>query len=123
MNPAQIFRLTPFITLYSFSHLIVDAACAFLLFGVLELNDYIICSLILYNASAVTLIAILRVIPTYKGLSFGLASLALFIGSIPTIIGKDLWLKNDWVVFLFILLASMILFSGLRFMGSTKSKS
>jgi len=63
----------------------------------------------------VTLIAILSVIPKYKGLSFGLASTALFIGSLPIIIGKDIGLMNDWVVFLFIISASMILFAGLRF--------
>jgi len=67
----------------------------------------------------VTLIAILSVIPKYKGLSFGLASTALFIGSLPIIIGKDIGLMNDWVVFLFIISASMILFAGLRF--KTKS--
>ena len=67
----------------------------------------------------VTLIAILSVIPKYKGLSFGLASAALFIGSLPIIIDKDLWLKNDFMVFSLILLASIILFAGLRF--KTKS--
>jgi len=63
----------------------------------------------------VTLIALLSVMPKYKGLSFGLASVALCIGALPTIIGKDLWLKQDWVIFLLIVSAAMILFSGLRF--------
>ena len=48
-------RIAPFITLYSFTHLAVDAACAFLLLGVLELNDFLILSLLLYNATAFVL--------------------------------------------------------------------
>ena len=48
-------RIAPFITLYSFTHLVVDAACAFLLLGVLELNDFLILSLLLYNATAFVL--------------------------------------------------------------------
>ena len=55
MYSDRIFRIAPFITLYSFAHLAVDAACAFLLFGVLELNGYVILSLILYNAGAFAL--------------------------------------------------------------------
>jgi hypothetical protein len=62
----------------------------------------------------VTLIAILNIIPKYKGLSFGLASTTLFIGSLPIIIREDLWLKNDLILFLLILSASIILFAGLR---------
>ncbi|MDR2037789.1 MAG: hypothetical protein LBQ60_07695 [Bacteroidales bacterium] len=63
----------------------------------------------------VTLIAIWNILPQYKGLSFGLTTVALFIGSIPVIIGRDSWLNNNWVVFFFIFLASVILFTVLRF--------
>ena len=68
----------------------------------------------------VTLIAILNVIPNNKGLSFGLTTTALFIGAMPTILGKNLWLKNDIVVLSFILLASLVLFAALRFMIKLK---
>ena len=78
--------------------------------------------LVLNFTMPVTLIAILSVVPKHKGLSFGLASAALFIGSLPTIIGKDLWLKNDWTVFFLILSASVILFAGLWFINSYKTK-
>lgn len=69
----------------------------------------------------VTLMAIFNVMPRNKGLSFGLTTLALFVGALPIIIGKDLWLKNDWVVFLFIFPASMILFAGLHFTNRYKN--
>jgi FSR family fosmidomycin resistance protein-like MFS transporter len=59
----------------------------------------------------VTLLAILSVMPKNKGLSFGLTSAALFIGSLPTILGKDMWLKNNSVVFSFILMSAIVLFA------------
>jgi len=61
----------------------------------------------------VTLMAILNVIPTNRGLSFGLASVALFVGALPAILGRELWLKNEWVLLLLILSASIILFTTL----------
>ena len=61
----------------------------------------------------VTLITIYNVIPQNKGLAFGLTTVALFIGSLPTITGTDSWLKNDLVVFSFIVIAAMVLFSAL----------
>lgn len=68
----------------------------------------------------VTLIAILNVLPNNKGLSFGLTTVALFIGAMPTILGKNLWLKNDIIVLSFILLASVVLFAALRLMIKLK---
>lgn len=59
----------------------------------------------------VTLLAILSVMPKNKGLSFGLTSAALFIGSLPTILGKDMWLKNNSVVFSSILMSAIVLFA------------
>ena len=55
----------------------------------------------------VTLIAIFNIIPKYKGLTFGLTTVALFIGSIPIIIGYDTWLKNELIVFTFILISAI----------------
>jgi MFS transporter, FSR family, fosmidomycin resistance protein len=63
----------------------------------------------------VTLIAILNLMPDNRGLSFGLTTIAIFIGSIPRIIGKDAWLKNDMFVFLTILIAAGVLFAALHF--------
>jgi len=75
-----------------------------------------IVGIILFNFTMpVTLIALFNTIPKYKGLSFGLASTALFIGSLPILMGKELSLMNDWILFSLIILASMILFAGLRF--------
>lgn len=68
----------------------------------------------------VTLIAILNVLPNNKGLSFGLTTMALFIGALPTILGKNLWLKNDAIVLSLILLASVVLFAALWFMIKLK---
>lgn len=68
----------------------------------------------------VTLIAILNVLPNKKGLSFGLTTVALFIGSLPTILGKNIWLKNDITVLSFTLLASVVLFITLLFMIKLK---
>jgi len=63
----------------------------------------------------VTLMAIFTVMPKNRGLSFGLTTTALFIGALPTIVGNDLWLKNNWVIFFLTLSASILLFTGLRF--------
>ncbi len=69
----------------------------------------------------VTLIAILNVIPNYKGLSFGLTTVALFIGSVPAILGNNEWVKNEWVVFGFILLASILLYAALKYKDKLKT--
>jgi uncharacterized membrane protein (DUF2068 family) len=61
----------------------------------------------------VTLMAMWSLMPNKKGLSFGLTTVALFIGAVPAIIGNDLWMKNDWVVFFFMLAASISLLAGL----------
>ena len=63
----------------------------------------------------VTLIAMLNVLPNNKGLSFGLTTVAMFIGSLPTILGKNLWLKNDFIVLFFVLTSALVLFTAIRF--------
>jgi len=65
-----------------------------------------------------TLIAIWNILPRYKGLSFGLTTTAIFGGSLPVILGKDLWMKNNLVVFLLIFIAAILLFAALRNMKS-----
>jgi MFS transporter, FSR family, fosmidomycin resistance protein len=62
----------------------------------------------------VTLIALLNVMPDKKGLSFGLSTVALFIGSLPSLLGSDTWLRNEYVVLASIILAALFLFVALR---------
>lgn len=69
----------------------------------------------------VTLIALYNILPRYKGLSFGLTTVALFIGALPSILGKNVWLKNDFVVLSFMLLASIFLFTALHYMLKLKT--
>lgn len=68
----------------------------------------------------VTLIAMFNVLPNNKGLSFGLTTVAMFIGSLPIILGKNLWLKNDFMVLFFVLTSAMVLFIAIRFMIKLK---
>jgi len=77
-------------------------------------------AMILNFTMPVTLMAIWNVMPRYKGLSFGLTTVALFIGALPPIMGKDLWLNNNWVVFLLILSASAVLWAAFHFTGKNK---
>lgn len=69
----------------------------------------------------VTLIAILNILPQNKGLSFGLTTAALFIGSLPTILKNNIWLKNDFIVLSFILLATISMFFALQFTNKLKT--
>jgi len=69
----------------------------------------------------VTLMAVESVMPKNKGLAFGLTTVALFIGAAPVILGKDLWIKNDWAVFSLILAASISLLAGLHIAGRNKT--
>lgn len=63
----------------------------------------------------VTLIAMLNIMPEYKGLSFGLTTVALFLGALPVITGDIFWLKNHWMEFTLVLCAAAILFFALKF--------
>lgn len=62
----------------------------------------------------VTLIALLNVLPHKKGFTFGLTTVAIFIGSLPTILGTDTWLKNEYVVLFTIILSALSLFIALK---------
>ena len=68
------------------------------IFGALTLNLTV----------TVTLIAIVKVMPQYKGLAFGLTTTALFLGAIPALT-SHYFFKNEWFVFLLMLTASIIL--------------
>ena len=71
----------------------------------------------------ITLVALAAMMPSYKGLSFGLTTTALFVGSIPILIGWDDWLKNNWLVFAFTAASAFLLFLSLYFWDkSTKIK-
>lgn len=64
----------------------------------------------------ITLIAILTILPENKGLSFGLTTVAIFIGSLPIFLDESTWLDNELIVFALILLSSLALFVALRVM-------
>lgn len=68
----------------------------------------------------ITLVAMLNAMPQNRGLSFGLTTAALFIGSLPVILNKNGWIKNEWMIFLFIFLAAAILFIALRLIDRYK---
>lgn len=68
----------------------------------------------------VTLIALLNVIPKYKGVSFGLTTAAIFVGALPTILGRNAWIKSDIVVCSSIFFASIVLFLALYFKNRFK---
>ena len=68
----------------------------------------------------VTLIAISNILPQKKGLSFGLTTVAIFIGSLPAILGNNTWFENDFTIFAFILLSTIILYLALIFLGKLK---
>lgn len=55
MHSDKFSQISTFISVYGVAHLIVDAACAFLLLGVLNLHDNVILSMLVYNAFAFVL--------------------------------------------------------------------
>ncbi|MDR2954880.1 MAG: hypothetical protein LBV43_07360 [Prevotella sp.] len=88
MYSEKSFQIVPFISLYSFTHLVVDAACAFLLLGVLDIHDHPILSILLYNAIAFVLQAPLGFLID-KGLSPKLAAIAGLIFIIAAFLSGD----------------------------------
>ena len=62
----------------------------------------------------ITLIAISDMIPAKKGLSFGLTTVAIFLGALPVILGKNWWIKNEPAIIIAIISASIILYVALR---------
>ncbi len=49
------FKIIPFISLYTGIHLVADAACNYLLLGVLDLSSNAILAMLIYNAAAFVL--------------------------------------------------------------------
>lgn len=79
---------------------------------------------VLFNFTMpVTLIALLNILPHKKGLTFGLSTVAIFIGSLPTLLGTDTWLRNEYVVLYTIIISALSLFIALKlfrlFVGRT----
>lgn len=62
----------------------------------------------------VTLEAISNTLPGKAGFSFGLTTLALFIGAVPTYTAYKGWFQADVVIFIFILFALLFFYFGLR---------
>jgi MFS transporter, FSR family, fosmidomycin resistance protein len=69
----------------------------------------------------VTLVAISNVLNGRAGLAFGITTLALFIGAVPTYTNYLGWIKQEWVVFLFILFSAVFLYFGLSHYFRTKN--
>lgn len=65
----------------------------------------------------VTLVAISRLLPGRAGFSFGITTLALLIGAVPTFFPYKDWIRHEWVVFSLILVSALALYLGLREMG------
>ena len=75
---------------------------------------------VLFNFSMpVTLIAILNVLPAYRGLSFGLTTVALYIGALPVLLGRNDWIYNPLIGFSLILLSTITLYFALRLTKKT----
>ena len=75
----------------------------------------------LFNFSMpVTLIAVLNLLPAYRGLSFGLTTVALFIGALPVLLGKNEWMNIPLIGFFLILLSTFTLFIALRLTKKTQ---
>jgi len=68
----------------------------------------------------ITLVAISNALPGRAGFSFGLTTVALFIGAIPTFTHYKAWFSQQSVVITFILLATVALYFGLRMLVKQK---
>lgn len=81
-------------------------------------NSYAVLGLIgafVFNFTMpVTLVAISNSLPGKAGFSFGLTTLALFIGAVPTYTGYKGWFQIDWVIFILIFFALLFFYLGLR---------
>jgi len=74
----------------------------------------------LFNFSMpVTLIAILNLLPAYRGLTFGLTTMALYIGGLPVLLGRNEWMYNPLIGFALILLSTITLFIAIRLTKKT----
>ena len=62
----------------------------------------------------ITLVAISNLLPNRAGLSFGITTLALFIGAIPTYTNAFEYFKNEWILLSGILVAIILVYYGLR---------
>lgn len=88
-------------------------AIPFLLFGV-TIPAMGILGICLFNFTMpITLVAISNVLPNRAGFSFGLTTLALLIGAMPTFTKYKIWFVQQWLVVLCILLASVALYFAL----------
>ncbi len=63
----------------------------------------------------VTIIAISNTLPGRAGLSFGITTLALFIGAVPTFTNYLGWFRQEWLVFILILFSAAFLYFGLSY--------
>jgi len=64
----------------------------------------------------ITLVAISRELPNRAGFSFGLTTLALFVGAIPSFTQYKKWFSQQWIVVALIVIASITFFTALKVM-------
>jgi FSR family fosmidomycin resistance protein-like MFS transporter len=63
----------------------------------------------------ITLIAISKILPGKAGLSFGLTTMAILIGALPTFSSLKYLIRNEWIVFSFISISTIAFYLGLKF--------
>lgn len=63
----------------------------------------------------ITLIAISKSLPGRAGLSFGLTTMALLIGALPTFSYLKYLIRNEWIVFTLISISAFAFYLGLKF--------
>jgi MFS transporter, FSR family, fosmidomycin resistance protein len=96
-------------------------SAAFISFG-LDYPYISIPGVFLFNITMpVTLVAVSNMLPGRPGFAFGLTTLALFAGALPTFTGIKAVLYNKWIIFTIILVSAFILYRGLRLYFSDKT--
>jgi FSR family fosmidomycin resistance protein-like MFS transporter len=99
------------------------AISALLLFFGAQIPVTGIAGLFLFNITMpVTLVAISNILPGRPGFSFGLSTLALVTGSLPTFSDYETYLSDTLTILILVSLSAAILFIGLRLYNIIKSK-
>jgi FSR family fosmidomycin resistance protein-like MFS transporter len=69
----------------------------------------------------ITLVAISNELPNRAGFSFGLTTLALFIGGIPSFTKHKVWFSQQWILVTLIIIASITFYIALKTMKKTET--
>lgn len=63
----------------------------------------------------ITLTAIANMLPQREGFAFGLTTLALLVGALPTFAGIKLGIENSITIFFIVILSAILIYFGLKF--------